>query len=119
MIELASRSKTQPPPPGVVWDTLADPHRPATRQWLSLAKGEVQPTVIESNRPSLVVWSSLWPERPLDQIRFDITSDEHGGSLLKWVLVTDDDAPGDAMLGQMRYRINYLINSEMRYSFGQ
>jgi hypothetical protein len=118
MIELGSRSKTQPPPPGVVWDTLVDPYRPASRQWLALAEGEVQPTVIESHRPSLVVWSSLWPERPLDQIRFDISGDGEGGSLLRWVLETNDDPPGDAMLGRMRYRINFLINAEMRYSFG-
>ncbi|HEV3354261.1 MAG TPA: hypothetical protein VG076_15130 [Acidimicrobiales bacterium] len=114
---LAEREKSQPPPPSIVWETLTDPYRAGTRQWLVVAEGEVEPTVIEAERPSLVVWSSLWPDRPNDMIRFRI-EENSGGSSLKWTLESPDEPPDDARLGQIRHRINYLINGEMRDSFG-
>ncbi|MDQ1491933.1 MAG: hypothetical protein QOJ23_4447, partial [Actinomycetota bacterium] len=32
---------------------------------------------------------------------------------------TPDDPPDDERIGRLRYRLNYLINGELRYSFGQ
>lgn len=116
---LAEREKTQPPPPAIIWETLSEPHRAGAREWLAVADDEVEPTVIEATRPRLVVWSSLWPDRPKDRIRFTITDDGGEGSLLKWVLESPDDPPDEATLGRLRHRINYLINGEMRLSFGQ
>src|SRR5205807_8032621 len=114
----ARRERTQPPPPAVLWETLVEPRRPGGRQWLVLVEDEVEPKVLRAERPSLVVWSSLWSARRNDQIRFVITDDGGGGSSLKWGLETDDAPPSPAVLGRMRYRINFLINGEMRYSFG-
>ena len=51
-------------------------------------------------------------------IRFTIEANG-GGSSLKWTLESPDDPPDDARLGQIRHRINYLINGEMQYAFGQ
>jgi hypothetical protein len=63
-----------------------------------LADDEVEPTVIESSRPGLVVWSSLWRDRPNDRIRFTITDDGGEGSRLKWTLESPGDPPDDARL---------------------
>ena len=93
-----------------------DPHRPGARKWLELNRGEVEPTVIEAERPHLVVWSSLWLGRPHDRIRFVIAPDG-GGSRLAWVLETDSVPPDDDAVDQMRHRINFLINGQLRYSF--
>jgi hypothetical protein len=116
---LAERERAQPPPPSVLWETLTDPHRPGSRQWLALADDEVEPAVIEASKPGLVMWSSLWPDRPKDRIRFTIRDDGGGGSRLKWTLESLDEPPDEARLGSIRHRINYLINGEMRESFGQ
>jgi hypothetical protein len=70
--ELASKEKTQAPPAWVVWDALADPGHPGSSAWLDLADGEVAPQVLEASRPALVVWSSLWPDRPRDRVRFEL-----------------------------------------------
>ena len=70
-------------------------------------------------RPSLVIWSSLWPDRPNDRIRFTIASDGGDGTNLKWSLESPDLPLDDDRLARIRHRINYLINGEMRYSFGQ
>ena len=113
---LAEREKSQPPPPSIIWETLTDPYRPSARQWLVIADDEVQPSVVEAERPSLVVWSSLWPDRPNDVIRFTIKGDADGSSL-KWSLESPDDPPDDARVRQLRHRINYLINGEMRDAF--
>jgi hypothetical protein len=118
MEERGARARGQPAPPGVVWETLTDPHREGARRWLVLADGEVQPEIIETVRHEFVVWSSLWPERPNDVIRFSIRPDGEG-SLLRWSLHTPDPLPDPGLLGRMRYRINFLINGQMRYSFGQ
>jgi hypothetical protein len=78
-----------------------------------------EPSVVEATRPGLVMWSSLWPDRPNDRIRFTITDDAGEGSSLRWTPESPDDPPGAARLDHMRHRINYLINGEMRESFGQ
>jgi hypothetical protein len=101
-----------------VFEALTDPTRPQGRQWLELAKDEVPPRVLEARHPHVVVWSSLWPSRPNDQIRFDL--DQVGsGCSLRWTLFTPDDPPDEKLLGHMRYRLNYPINGQLRFSFGQ
>ena len=107
------------PPPHVLWQTLVDRRREGERAWLQLAADEMLPTVIESEEPTLVVWSSLWPGRPGDLLRFEIESDGRSGSRLRWVLLSPDELPDPPTLGRMRYRINFLIDGEMRATFGQ
>ncbi|MEW9530900.1 SRPBCC domain-containing protein [Microbispora sp. NPDC049125] len=118
MIELGSRERNQPPPPHIVWESLADPRRPGGRQWLDLRPGEVEPRVLRAVEPELVVWSSLWPDRPGDEIRFDIRPAPNGCAL-RWTLLTPGEAPGQDVIGHLRHRLNFLINGRLRYSFGQ
>ena len=116
VIELGSRERAQPAP---VWETLVEPRRPTQyHQWLTLDDDESEPHVTESIRPDLVVWSSLWPDRPNDLIRFEIAGEEDGGSRLRWILTSPDEPPSDERLGDIRFRLNYLINGNMRESLG-
>jgi hypothetical protein len=116
--ELGSRERAQPAP-HILWDTLASPAQEGPRVWLRLGANEVLPSVLEGHRPEVIVWSSLWSRRPKDLIRFDIRSDGGGGSLLRWTVLTPDEMPSDEDLGRLRYRMNRLVNAELRYSFGQ
>lgn len=118
MVELGSRVRSQPAPPGVVWRSLADPHDPAARPWLELAGDEVEPRILEAREPDLVVWSSLWPERQPDRVRFDIEPDRSGGSALRWTVFSPDPVTEPARL-HVCYRMNVLINAALRYSYGQ
>ena len=115
---VAGQSKTQPAPPAVIWETLADPHRAGSRSWLVLGGGEIEPVVIESRHPTRVIWSSLWADRPDDRICFDIEADRQG-SRLTWSLDALHPEPALETLDRMRHRINSLINGEMRLSFGR
>jgi hypothetical protein len=110
--------RAQPAPARVVWSSLVAPRDPAARPWLALLEGEVEPRVVESAEPSLVVWSSLWPERPEDTIRFDIEPDGQG-CRLRWTLLSPGPAPDSSKLGHLRYRLNVLINERLRLSYGQ
>jgi hypothetical protein len=76
--------------------------------------------VLETDEPSLVVWSSLWPQRPDAVLRFELPSDASGqGTDLTWTLHVEEPEPEPALLGHLRKRVNVLINAELRYSFGQ
>ena len=94
------------------------PRRADTRQWLYLHDDEVDPVVIETCRPSSVTWASIWPARPDDRIVFDIAA-AGPGSILRWTLLTNDAAVPPEVVGHLRYRLNRLINADLRYSFGQ
>lgn len=118
MIELGSRKRAQPAPPGVVWRSLTEPHAPAARPWLELVDDEIEPRILESREPNLVVWSSLWPERPDDRIRFDIEPERSGGSALRWTVTSSEPVTEPARL-HVCYRMNLLINAQLRYSYGQ
>ncbi|WP_327048766.1 hypothetical protein OG320_13290 [Microbispora sp. NBC_01189] len=118
MIELGSRERRQPPAAHVVWESLTEPRRPGGRPWLDLRPDEVEPRVLRAVRPELVVWSSLWPERPGDEIRFDIRPAENGCSL-RWTLSTPGEFPEPAVVGRLRHRLNVLINARLRFSYGQ
>jgi len=118
MEEIAGKERTQAPPARVIWEALADPHHPGRRAWLELADDEVAPQVLEATRPTLIVWSSLWPTRPRDQIRFELRSQD-GGCALRWRLLTPDPAPSPEVTQQLRHRLNYLINGKLRWIFGQ
>ncbi len=118
MIDVGTRKKNQPAPPTVVFEALTEPERPGGRPWLRLLEDEVQPQVIDSDRPGLVVWSSIWPKRPDVVIRFDLPAGG-GGTDLRWTLSAEEPAPDQALLGHLCKRLNQLINAELRYSFGQ
>lgn len=120
MIEVGSRRRGQPAPPHVIFESLTDPDRDPHRLWLLLLADERRPSVIEASEPDLVVWSSLWERRPDAQIRFELPRDHAGyGTDLRWVLLVEEPAPDDALLGHMRKRLNQLINANLRFSYGQ
>lgn len=120
MIEVGSRKRNQPAPPWVVFETLTRSHLRPTREWLILLDDEQDPQILVAETPSLVVWSSLWPQRPDARIRFDLSPDDAGsGTTLRWTLSVDAPMPDDSSVGHFRRRINELINGELRFSFGQ
>jgi hypothetical protein len=116
--ELASKERTQAPPDWVVWEALADPIHYGGRAWLDLEDNEVVPKTIQASRPTLVVWSSLWPDRPGDQVRFELRRKD-GGCAVRWRLLTPDPAPAEDVLKRLRYRLNFLINGKLRATFDQ
>ncbi|MGV9746147.1 hypothetical protein ACWDTG_14670 [Rhodococcus zopfii] len=118
MPEIASRRRSQPPPPHVVYEAITEPDRDPTRPWLILRDDERRPVVLDAVEPNLVVWSSLWPWRPDARIRFEL-SGGGGGTSLHWSLFVDDPVPDDEVVLRMRKRINELINADLRFTFGQ
>jgi hypothetical protein len=114
MRALRSRCKAQPAPARAMYEALSDPVADqARREWLHLEDGEVPPRVLQAVRPCLVVWALLWPGRPGDQIRFDIEDER-----LTWTLMGEATAEDEPHLDQLRYRLNVIINADLRYSFG-
>lgn len=118
MFEVGSRKRNQPPPPHVIFEALTQPRRSVVRPWLELAEDEQEPTILEAESPHLVVWSSIWQQRPDAIIRFDIVGNG-GGSDLRWTVNVDDPEPTQPMIGHIRYRMNYLVNGNLRSTFGQ
>ncbi|MGC4855419.1 hypothetical protein ACLQ24_19010 [Micromonospora sp. DT4] len=118
---LGSRQRSQPAPARVVRRSLRDPQEAGSRPWLELRDDEVPPRVVAGYAPVLLVWSSLWPHRPLDEVRFDISRGLPAGDcMLRWTLTTPDvDLPSESTLGYLRHRLNYLINNRLRLSYGQ
>lgn len=119
MIELGSRTRKLPAPPSVVWESLTEPDRPGTRAWLELLPDEVAPTVLTAEKPHRVVWSSLWPSRPDDQVHLDLADSADGGTALTFTLVSSGEMPDASKLGHLRSRVNRLLFGELRASYGQ
>ncbi|MET9214843.1 MULTISPECIES: hypothetical protein [Actinomycetes] len=119
MHPIGSRKRNQPAPPHAVYAALTNPDRDPTRPWLILLPDEQRPTILEHNDPDLVIWSSLWPKHPTARIRFDLPTDGRGGTDLRWTLYIDTPNLDDSAIGHLRYRLNTLINANLRYSFGQ
>ncbi|WP_308121076.1 hypothetical protein [Paractinoplanes bogorensis] len=111
--------RSQPAPPHVVFGKLTDPTGDPVRPWLVLMDDEHAPTVLEASEPHSLVWSSLWPKRPDARIRFDLTSDNAGGSRVRWTLLVTEPMPDPSLLGHLRKRLNVLIHANLRFTFGQ
>lgn len=118
MLEIGSRARQLPPPPRVVWQSLAQPHQPGARPWLALRPDEVEPRILTAERPTRLVWSSLWPDRPNDEIHFDL-AEAGGGTSLRFTLLTPDAAPSQSRIGHLRRRLNEILFADLRYSYGQ
>lgn len=117
MQAVATRQRSQPPPPWVVFEDLADPGRVSGRPWLHLLDDETPPRVLVTQRPTLVVWSSIWAKRPDATIQFDLT--ESGSeTALRWTLLVEPPAPDDRLFRHMCQRIGDLINADLRYTYG-
>lgn len=115
---VGSRERRLPAPPHVVWRSLADPHQPGGRPWLRLLEDEIEPRVVTAEEPELVVWSSLWPRRPDDVLTFGLRP-AGVETALRWTLTTPDQPPAASLTGHLRYRVNHLLWSDLRLSYGQ
>jgi hypothetical protein len=104
-----------PPPPKVMYEALTQPDRDPARPWTGTTE---PPRILESEFPSLVVWSSLWAARPDARIRFDLEPGA-GGTYVRWTLSLDEPLPDDSTIASMRKRIGQLIFADLRYTFGQ
>ncbi len=119
MYEIGNRQRPLPAPPKIVWRSLTQPRDPRARPWLTLLDDEVEPRILEAVEPTLVVWSSLWPSRKDDLIRFELQARGNTGTLLRWILTTEDEPPDQRRTGHLRYRINRMINGDLQLSYGQ
>jgi hypothetical protein len=118
VVDIGSRKRNQPAPPRVVFEKLTNPDLDPQRLWLSLLDDETRPRVLQSHRPDLVVWSSLFVKRPDALVRFDLPPGGEGTDL-RWTLSVVNPVPDDALVGHMRKRLNQLVNANLRYTFGQ
>lgn len=129
MIEIGRTTRTLPAPPSVVWRSLMDPHEPGARPWLALLPDEVEPRVLQAQEPHTVVWSSLWPDRPDDEIHLELSAAESGTALTVTLLTADarlaagegvERDPADAdLVRHLRRRLSVLFFADLRYSYGQ
>lgn len=119
VIEIGSRARRLPAPTLVVWESLTEPRRPTARPWLNLLPDEVEPRVLQAEKPDRVVWSSLWPSRPKDWVHFELTAVRGTETLLRFTLLTPDDAPDQNKAGHLRRRLNQLLFADVRFSYGQ
>lgn len=117
MTPYGNRSRRLPAPPHVVWDDLVAPKADGVRAWLDLLPDEVAPRVLESERPHRVVWSSLWPSRPHDQVVLELAED-HEGTALSFTLLAAGEVPDQSKAGHIRRRVNQLLYADLRFSYG-
>lgn len=118
MIEVAAKTGTLPAPAAVVWESLTDPHRRGARPWLNLLPDEVEPTIVAADEPTRLVWSSIWPGRPNDQVRFELrpAGDETAVSVS---LLSTDTPPDESQVAHLRKRLSHLLFADLRFSYGQ
>lgn len=118
---IADRTRSQPPPAHVVLETLRVPNADPIRPWLELVQDEIGPWITHLEGSDQVIWTSLWPRRPDLFITFTVTPESGGvGCRLRFVVTADATWPvEDGLVGQVRYRLNQLINGNLRCSYGQ
>jgi hypothetical protein len=118
LIALAQRRKTQSPPPWVIWESLADPFHSKDRPWFDLRDGEQSPTILSATKPDAVTWSSIWSGHPELTVEFQIEPCGPG-SAVTWTLFGPEGWLDDEDIRGRRYRLNQLINGELRETFDQ
>lgn len=101
-----------------MFEALVNPDRDPARPWLNLREEEQRPRVLEFDRPSLVVWSTLWPTLPAAQVRFELCASGQE-TLMRWTLLTPEPLDDPGLVGHLRKRMNRMINADLRYTFGQ
>lgn len=95
-----------------------NPAQTGSRVWLDLLDDEVPPRTVDSEAPNRVVWSSLWPSRPGDQVVIEL-ADAGGDTALTFTLLAEGDVPDESKTGHIRRRINHLLFADLRFSYGQ
>jgi hypothetical protein len=112
----AGRSTLHAPPPHVLFEALIHPDQDPNRSWLLLHPDEQHPHVIAAEEPTSLTWSSLWPQLPTARIHFELSGDARGGRLT-WTLLLQDPLANAGKVRQLRYRINQLVNGNLRDRF--
>lgn len=102
----------------MVFESLAQPRRSGARPWLELRADEVEPRILLAEPHTRLVWSSLWPGRPDDEIHFELRSDR-GGTRLGFTHLTPAELPSEGEVGHLRFRLNKLLFGDLRLSYGQ
>ncbi len=118
VVEVGRRKRELPPPPWVVWESLANPRRPQARPWLVLLDDEREPRILGTEKNKLVVWSSLWPSTPAVLIHFELASKGSAGTSLTWTL-TSPHKVSDRAVEHQRERLNQLVWADLRFSYGE
>lgn len=113
----AERRSRLPAPPGIVWDSLVEPHRPRTRPWLVVADDEVEPRVLAAERPVSVLWSSPWPARPDDTVLVELAPHE-SGTAITYTLRAAGEPPDAATAERQRRRVSVMLLADLRESYG-
>ena len=112
MVVVKSRCRRFAPPVWRMLEVLSDD----IDSWLVTGAGEEHPRVLGADG-SVVLWSSLWQDRPDDRLRLDVEGDG-SGSRLRWSLeCPKGNLPDDERIRQMRYRINQLLIGQLRDHF--
>ena len=113
LVELVARRKGLDPPPWVIWEALCDPLRTGRFAWFDIRPGEMAPAVLHQTKPSAVTWSSIWEDQPDLRVEFKI--DPGGsGSMVTWTLMGRPGQHEPKDLERRRYRLNQLINGQLR-----
>lgn len=115
---VGSRERRLPAPPAVVRRSLAEPHQPGARPWLVLGDDEVVPEVVDDGAPERLAWRSLWPRRPDLVLAFELRA-VGSETALRWTLTAAGEPPDESLTGHLRYRVNHLLWSDLRLSYGQ
>lgn len=117
MVEVGTRSKRLPPPPHVVWESLSQPHRPGARAWLRVDHDQVEPRVLRAEAPRLLVWSSLWPDRPDDIVEIELGGDGIETRLVFRLLAPELDRPDEATAAYRSRWLSRLFFADLRESY--
>jgi len=118
MIECGRRRKSLPPPQRFLWQDLYAPRLDGSRVWLKLRPGEQMPAVLSAVEPTRVVWSSLWIDRPDDQVVLTVEA-ERDSSILEFVWLTPTTPPPVSIATSRAKRLSALLFGELRYTYGQ
>jgi hypothetical protein len=85
---------------------------------LRLLEDEVEPRILTAEEPGLVGWSSLWPCRADDLLTFGLHASGNETALRR-TLTTTAELPDDSSTGHPRHRVDQLLWSDLRLSYGQ
>ena len=97
------------------WDraTVFDALTTHRRRWIHLHPGEVLPSVMWSERPSRVVWSSFWPAAPDDTSELLLEESRPGTTAVRWIW-RSPTPPDDRGVGITRQRLNTKLGADIR-----
>jgi hypothetical protein len=75
--------------------------------------------VLAADPPSGLTWSSIWVDHPDAVIRFDLAGRLDGGTDLRWTLLVEGAAPADEVVRGLQWRLNELVDADLRSTFAQ